>query len=550
MDFVDNNIQKVQVQPEDQVHARNEDIKVYGKLVSMSTENVVADSEQIWDEALKKNQSDINSQIQSKFGEYLPLTGGTINGDLNVYGTVDLDGPLTLGDSLYIEENNFAFEGANNESLTINSNGLTYAFAENENNGFNVKEGDAKLNSIRIASKDEIDRHVSIINPGQLSIGDGKEIAVNITPTSVELNTDEETRVSVRKVIAKNILMTGSDNLYIDRLSITPSVIEVSRKQRLSLSDAQKHQTTINPLGITADSFHLTNGTEQDVLLGDGSVIKLSQPNGVAKLDQNGNIPLENLGNIDAQIALIVNQLPTTDIKTNKIYLVKKSETGENNKYIEYVYINGSWKKLGEYTPQVDISNCVKTDEDSTINANVTVNGKISSTDADIIINSGKLELCEGSNGINFTSGDDSLYISKINGSANEYFATNGSIQKIPDFNTIYKYVQITRAIEISGFSINGSVVTGVTDTPEGIYYNQYSHRFVAESDNKYYSSWKKNPSKNIADESYYGIPDDDGVKPYIGQSYGSGSTLKAASSVTSDNDVILEDIELPTIQQ
>ena len=84
MDFVDNNIQKVQVQPEDQVYARNEDIKVYGKLVSMSTENVVADSEQIWDEALKKNQSDINSQTQSKFGEYLPLSGGKMTGPLDI----------------------------------------------------------------------------------------------------------------------------------------------------------------------------------------------------------------------------------------------------------------------------------------------------------------------------------------------------------------------------------------------------------------------------------------------------------------------------------
>ena len=84
MDFVDNNIQKIQVQPKDQVYARNEDIKVYGKLVSMSTENVIADSEQIWDEVLKKNQSDINSQTQSKFGEYLPLSGGKMTGTLDI----------------------------------------------------------------------------------------------------------------------------------------------------------------------------------------------------------------------------------------------------------------------------------------------------------------------------------------------------------------------------------------------------------------------------------------------------------------------------------
>ena len=120
--------------------------------------------------------------------------------------------------------------------------------------------------------------------------------------------------------------------------------------------------------------------------------------------------------------------MPTTGIKTNKIYLVRKNETGEDNAYVEYVYINESWEKLGEYTPSVDLSNCVKTDEDSTINADVTVNGKISATDADIEIYDGKLELHTGSEGINFVSNEDSVYISKTNGSANEYFATNGTI--------------------------------------------------------------------------------------------------------------------------
>nr|DAR41964.1 MAG TPA: hypothetical protein [Bacteriophage sp.] len=34
---------------------------------------------------------------QSKFGQYLPLAGGRIDGDLGVTGRVDLGGPLEIG---------------------------------------------------------------------------------------------------------------------------------------------------------------------------------------------------------------------------------------------------------------------------------------------------------------------------------------------------------------------------------------------------------------------------------------------------------------------
>lgn len=551
MDFVDNNIQKVQVQPEDQVYARNEDIKVYGKLVSMSTENVVADSEQIWDEVLKKNQSDINSQTQSKFGEYLPLTGGNIDGNLNIIGTVGLNGTLTLGDSLHIEEGNFIFEGENNESLTINSNGLTYAFTETDSQGFKVKDGDAIMNNITVIPKEhnDTDRSGSYVSPGMITVDDGNN-AAHFTPTSIELsmsNDSGDTHVTAKTINTNEVLLAQSKahgTQTIDT-SITPGLIRLHQTP-----GGSTHVTTIQPTGIRSSMFQLTDGTDQDVLLGDGSTIKLGQSNGVAKLDQNGNIPLENLGNLDTQIALVVNQLPTTDIKTNKIYLVRKNETGEDNAYIEYVYINGSWEKLGEYTPSVDLSNCVKTDENSTINADVTVNGKISSTDANIVIDSGKLELHEGSYGINFISGEDSSYISKTNGNSNEYFAADGSIQTIPDLNTIVSYMQVIKSIVVSGFSIEGTPVTGVADIPEGIYYNPNTYTFVAKSNNKYYTSWKKNPSKNIADESHYGIPSDDGVKPYVGQSYSSEDTLKVAIQLTSDGSVILEDVELQTSPQ
>lgn len=875
MDFVDNNIQKVQVQPKDQVYARNEDIKVYGKLVSMSTENVVADSEQIWDEALKKNQSDINSATQSKFGEYLPLTGGDISGDLDVYGSVGLDGPLTLGDSLRIEENNFAFEGENNESLTINSNGLTYAFSENSSDGFNVVDGDARLNSLSVISKNDEEKYISHIRPGGLTINNGDNTA-RFTSTSVELQGGNETHITANKIITDKILMQKNEQELLYNISIDPSGIIMNQ------GGSESHQTIIMQSGITTDGyFRLKNGTDQDVLLGDGSTTdrlikdvtagaiqseynfnfittgnvnkfvtikaatsttagvmtaadktklddvpniyaeksntisnitvgnrpnkrglyiaidyadktnpgttvnipnvtiasdgcmsyedknkldnientylplsggtltgalrlndinsdgngldinnvngiqsvdqdKVSTPevwttngnsiplniaNGIAKLDQNGNIPLKNLGNIDTQIALVVDKLPTIDIKTNKIYLVRKSETGEDNAYIEYVYINNSWEKFGEYTPsidlseyslksktvssaifttsyggpylqlnnangskslvpvpqatgpgvsdtghqhdgqdgfmsiydkvkldgidvsannyilrkatssdlggikigflttssskdypvkldsgdnayvhvpwtdtQTDISNCVKTDQSSTINADVTVNGKISSTDANIVIDSGKLELHEGSYGINFISGEDSSYISKTNGKSNEYFATDGSIQTIPNSylplsgGTVTGGITVDGAINTksnittdgtvtakgfvskteknphevwacNGNSINlrtliaaaavyvhGSIVESIAESinltvtiedPDAIIFNKATGSFVAKQGNGYYRYWSATDSLLISDSDRYGFfTSKRGVIPYHKQLY------------------------------
>lgn len=698
MDFVDNNIQKVQVQPEDQVYARNEDIKVYGKLVSMSTENVVADSEQIWDEALKKNQSDINSQTQSKFGEYLPLTGGDINGNLHVYGTVDLTGPLTLGDSLRIEEGVFTFEGDNNESLTINSNGLTYAYTETDSQRFNVKEGDVQANSITITPKDNSSSS-AILNHNSLSISDGENASIQITPTSVVLN-GEGTNITTKTINADDIMLHeakghGSSSIY---TSITPGLINVKQ------TGARQFTTTIQPSGISSAMFQLAGGTDQDVLLGDGTTIKLGQPDGVAKLDQNGNIPLKNLGNIDTQIALVVDKLPTTDIKTNKIYLVRKNETGEDNAYVEYVYINNSWEKLGEYTPsidlsgyslkqqtvssvafvhknsrmllqltnadnsksnmhvplaqspgvsdigltngqdgimsmsdkvkldgidnfannytlknatasdlggikigfnadntsknypvslqdngkayvhvpwvdtQVDTSNCVKTDQSSTIDADVTVNGKISSQDADIVIENGKLELHEGSNGINFIGGNESSYISASGGKSNEYFATDGTIQTIPNSylplsgGTVTGGITVDGAINTksnittdgtvtakgfvskteknrhevwacNGGSINlktliaatavyvhGSIVESIAesinstvtiDDPDAIIFNKATGSFVAKKGNGYYRYWDTIDNLLISDSDKYGfLTSKRGIVPYHKQLY------------------------------
>lgn len=815
MDFVDNNIQKVQVQPEDQVYARNEDIKVYGKLVSMSTENVVADSEQIWDKGLKKNQSDINSVTQSKFGQYLPLAGGRIDGDLGVTGRVDLGGPLEIG--LGINARTITVDdGSNSANFTPTSIELGLGKSDVKTH---ISAQEIITDKISVTAVLPLTRYDMYITPDGIQMSKGNDVLdyTVIKPSGIITNgsirlkngTDQDVLLGdgsttdrlIKDVTAEAIqseynfnfittgnvnnfvtikgattttagVMTAADktklddvpNIYAEK-SKTISNINVSNRPNkrglyiaIDYADRTNPGTMVNIPNATTTSdgcmsyedknrldnikyvyLPLSGGTltgtlrlndlnsdengldinnvngiqsvDEDKVLTpevwttNGNSIPLNIANGIAKLDQNGNIPLKNLGNIDTQIALVVDKLPTTDIKTNKIYLVRKSETGEDNAYIEYVYINNSWEKLGEYTPsidlskyslksqtvssaafvansgntqlqltnangskssvyvpiaetpgvsssgqlisgqngfmsvsdkvkldgiaesannyvlkkatasdlggikigfnadntsknypvslhgdgkayvhvpwvdtQVDTSNCVKTDESSTINADVTVNGKISSTDADIVINSGKLELHEGSNGINFIGGDDSSYISTSSGKSNEYFATDGSIQTIPNSYLPLSGGTVTGGITVDGAintksnittdgtvtakgfvskteknphevwacnggsinlktiiaatavyvhgsiveSIAGPINSGTTiEDPDAIIFNKATGSFVAKKDNGYYKYWSTIDNLLISDSDKYGFfTAKRGIIPYHKQLY------------------------------
>ena len=78
----------------------------------------------------------------------------------------------------------------------------------------------------------------------------------------------------------------------------------------------------------------------------------------------DGKVPLSQLGNVDTQIVLVVDALPTENIKSNKIYLVKNTASEDTeNIYTEYVYINNKWEELGKYKPEVDLSEYVKSSE-------------------------------------------------------------------------------------------------------------------------------------------------------------------------------------------
>lgn len=89
---------------------------------------------------------------------------------------------------------------------------------------------------------------------------------------------------------------------------------------------------------------------------------EMGAANGVPTLDSNGKIPVDQLGNLDTIVAMVVTELPTTDIKTNKIYLVKDSTT-EGDLYQEYLYVDNKWEKVGTHKQEVDLTDYAKKSE-------------------------------------------------------------------------------------------------------------------------------------------------------------------------------------------
>ena len=102
---------------------------------------------------------------------------------------------------------------------------------------------------------------------------------------------------------------------------------------------------------------------------------EMGAANGVPTLDSNGKIPVDQLGNLDTVVAMVVTQLPTTDIKTNKIYLVKDSTT-EGDLYQEYLYVDGKWEKVGTHKYEVDLTDYVRKEDAVTEVAAGHSNGK------------------------------------------------------------------------------------------------------------------------------------------------------------------------------
>ena len=97
--------------------------------------------------------------------------------------------------------------------------------------------------------------------------------------------------------------------------------------------------------------------------------------NGIASLDENGNVPLSQLGNVDTVLFEIVHVLPTelTEQQKNHIFIVPRGMESESDKntYKEYIYtgedlghiVPSYWEELGEFTSEIDLKYYSKNSE-------------------------------------------------------------------------------------------------------------------------------------------------------------------------------------------
>lgn len=179
----------------------------------------------------------------------------------------------------------------------------------------------------------------------------------------------------------------------INYLSLTGGTIRGS-VSFLNEADGGK-SIRIDPSNITNSRYGV------NYLFASGKMIPIGEANGVAGLDSNGCVPLDQLGNLDTTVAKVVTALPTTNIKKH-IYLIKDASNVTQNKYEEYIYTgdtsatydDSKWEKLGDFRATVDLANYYTKSQVDSI-----ANGKSSTSHTHSVIINGVTKTIAASGG-------------------------------------------------------------------------------------------------------------------------------------------------------
>ena len=274
---------------------------------------------------------------------------------------------------------------------------------------------------------------------------------------------------NIFNIIPNGLNINISANNGVGIINIHDIVKLVSKSHKKPIYDANYNT-------FTASGFKLTYGTDEQVLLGDGST--------TGKL--------------------------VKDIRVNQAGINKK-----NTLMVTVQYIDGT--ALGTELPKATIESA----------GVMTADDKAKLDD----INKTYLPLSGGTlTGVlrltEINSDQNGLDINNVNGiqSVDQYkvltpevWTTNGgSIDLINLLSNAAIYV-------VGGFEIAESIDnTTVVDNPDNIIYDRsiLGGRFLAKKGLTYYTHWKADISKNIDPPSRYGIETDNGVFPFNNQMY------------------------------
>lgn len=263
-----------------------------------------------------------------------------------------------------------------NFSITKNNKGITITndrinITENEDNSF-LSANNLNVNNIDIKT----------INSNNVNNIINQIDNINYTSDGVPYIRVTNLDSKYKDIIFNNATTTNSgllskeDKLIIDKIPDkylpldNPTVAGALTTDRIDGEDGLDI-TTVN--SITSASY--SEGDNPEAWTTDGQTKPIGEANGLATLDENGKVPVSQLGNIDTQIVIVVSALPTVDIKTNKIYLVPNSAGKDDNVYSEYLYINNKWEKLGEYKAEVNLSSYAKLNANNVFTEGQTVKG-------------------------------------------------------------------------------------------------------------------------------------------------------------------------------
>lgn len=243
----------------------------------------------------------------------------------------------------------------------------------------------------------------------------------------------------------------------INYLSLTGGTIRGS-VSFLNEADGGK-SIRIDPSNITNSRYGV------NYLFASGKMIPIGEANGVAGLDSNGCVPLDQLGNLDTTVAEVVTALPTTNIKKH-IYLIKDASGVTQNQYEEYIYTGDTsatydaskWEKLGDFRATVDLANYYTKSQVNSI-----ADGKSSTSHTHSVIINGVTKTIAASGGAAVNLG---TYLTSHQSLA-EYAKKNEaatSLEITPSENDIQFVLK-----SISGSEIDWPSLSPATSTKAGI---------------------------------------------------------------------------------